>query len=77
MKNTDLISMLYRCMPNSDQIRLQTIDPKEIRFEWRGNHFRVQESLFTEQIDGKLLVGSDLAAMLEMLLKKQLVLDGH
>lgn len=71
-----VISMLARCMPNSEQIDWNSIGDTEIRFTWRSNTFRVStESLFVEECRDSFLVGSDSAALISMLLKKQMVME--
>lgn len=72
-----IITLLQRCMPNADHIKWARILSSELRFAWRGIPFRISvETLLVEEIKGALLVSSDMAALIESLLKKQYILDG-
>lgn len=70
------VSLLTRSMPNAEQIEWSSFGNDEVRFTWRGATFRVSsESYFTEEVDGHTLVGSDKAALIQQLLRKQMTLE--
>jgi hypothetical protein len=60
-----------RVLPCPDQIANDDVpgDPESYRFRWRGNNFRVDKSLFVEEYGDGLLIGSDLAMLLQALLR--------
>jgi hypothetical protein len=67
-----VISCLYRCIPNAEQIEWKEIGMQQLIFEWRGQLFKLQvDSLFVEEKVGDMLHGSNEAALIAMLLKKQ------
>jgi hypothetical protein len=44
-------------------------DPTVVRFSWRGARYRVDERLHVEQMENGCLVGSDLAILMERVLR--------
>jgi len=67
-----IIECLIKGLPNSDQISEITFRGTEyVYFSWRGNNFRVTAlTMSVEEVDGKLVSWSDLAAVIEELLKR-------
>ena len=72
-----LTQLIYRAMPYAEQIRNWNSikDENAIRFEWRGQEFRVTTSLSCDTVRHPFLEGSDIAIILESLLKKQYVAE--
>ena len=59
-------------IPHPGQIRDTQVesDGTTVRFVWRGSQFRIAENLFVEEMQPGLLVRSNLAIVLEALLKR-------
>ena len=71
MTNDELIRIVVSALPHPAQITdWDTRTEGSIRFTWRGNRFRVSDTLFTESVKGEFLCRDDLACLLETLLKK-------
>ncbi len=71
MDKAKLIEIIYAALPYSNQITGVSLDEEDaVRFAWRGYTFRVTVSLFCEEVDGGLLNHSDLALLVETLLKR-------
>jgi cyanate lyase len=58
-------------LPYQDQITNDDVpgDPDSYRFRWRGNYFRVNRKLFVEEYGDGFLRGTDLAILLQALLR--------
>lgn len=71
MSNEKLIMLIYKMLPYSNQVTdLDLQESDAIRFEWRGDYFRVSSGLMVEQIEHSCLVGSNMAIILQALLKE-------
>lgn len=71
-----LISMVYRCIPNAEQIQWIEIGEASLRFSWRGTIYKIWvENHNVDEIRGAMIHGSDSAALISMLLKKQWLLE--
>ena len=71
MDKAKLIEIIYAALPYSSQITGISLDEKEaVTFSWRGHTLRVNENLFCEEVEGNLLSRSDLALLVEALLKR-------
>lgn len=72
----NVVSLVSHCMPSAEQIHWLEIARNGVRFAWRKKSYRVNvETLFVEEISGSLLIGSDEAALIEQLLKKQRTIE--
>lgn len=72
----NIVSWLSRCMPNAEQINWIDITSSLLRFEWRGKNFQITiDNLHTEEFNGQILIGSDEAALIEALVKKQWLME--
>jgi hypothetical protein len=58
-------------LPCPDQISNDDVpgDPESYRFRWRGNNFRVNRRLCVEEYGDGFLKGTDLAILLQALLR--------
>ena len=75
MSNTtksQLVEILIAAVPYPAQIKDLNLDaePDAIRFKWRGNAYRFRPDLGVEEIEGGFLSGSDIAILMEALLKR-------
>ena len=67
-----LIELIFKTMPYSEQIKnLDTSDRDAVRFEWRGQSFRVSVRLSCDSISGLVREGSNISILLGALLEKQ------
>ena len=75
MKTTKekMVEAVYKKLPYSTQIsNLNLSLDGQIRFDWRGNSFRVgTDPVMVEEIKGPILRSSDLALLLETLIKQE------
>lgn len=71
MSKEAIIQLVYRRLPHSAQIKELDITSEQnaIRLDWRGDRFRVSESLMVEQVLPGVLARSNLAICIEALLK--------
>jgi hypothetical protein len=69
MKKEEIILKVCQVIPYPEQIKFVDAEDDCFRFEWRGNVFRVDSDLNTEEIQGSMLVGSNTAILLQKLLK--------
>jgi hypothetical protein len=74
--NSDEIKQLIvDAIPYPNQISGMHVEPWQdgtfaaVRFTWRGTTFRVTDTLGVECVEGRLLVGSNIAIVLERLLE--------
>jgi hypothetical protein len=67
----DIEAAVRRVLPCPDQITNDDVpgDPESYRFRWRGNNFRVGKTLSVEEYGDGSLKGTDLAILLQALLK--------
>ena len=72
MTKEKLVELIYKSLPYSEQIKELdfTSESDAIRFDWRGNRFRVADTLFVEEANNGTLAGSDLAIVIGELLKR-------
>lgn len=71
MKQAGLILLVTKVLPFYNQIsELVLCNDGGIMFTWRGHTFTVSKNLIVEEIEGSLRHGSDLALLLETLIKK-------
>ena len=69
-RNTKLLEQIIQALPYSSQIiDIDLSCLGEVRFTWRTQRFRVTESLMVEEVQGCLLSGSNIAILLESLLR--------
>ena len=67
-----LLEVVTVAVPYSSQLRAWNTQSEEdaVRFTWRGNRYRVSlPSLMVDECDGRMLSGSDIAILMEALLK--------
>ncbi len=65
--NAKALELVLQAVPYPHLIRdidLHT-QPDVLRFTWRGSRYRVGEHLHVEEVDGDVLIGSDLAILME------------
>lgn len=67
-----LMELIIKALPYSEQIKNLDLSGEEnaIRFEWRGDIYRVTFTLFVEEKQGKFLSGTNSALLLEALLTR-------
>lgn len=71
-----IITWLNRSLPNANQVKWIDVGSAFLRFEWRGKKFQINVvSMHVEEFDGRLLVGSNEAALIQALLDKQRTLE--
>ena len=71
MKQTELILTVTRALPHSNQISELTLcDDGGVMFTWRDHTFIVSKNLFVEELKGSIRCGSDLALLVEALIKR-------
>jgi hypothetical protein len=74
----NIVTWLSRCMPNAEQINWIALDADQVRFEWRGAAFRVNAETGTvEEVEGRMLAGTDKAALIQALLMKQWLMESQ
>lgn len=67
----EIVETIYAALPYAHQIReLDLSLPDQVRFNWRGTRFVVNINGSVEESENHCLIGSDLAIMLEQLIKK-------
>jgi hypothetical protein len=72
MNQEQLIELIYRAIPYSNQIR--NIDLSEfevVRFTWRRTRFRVSTTLHVDEVDSPFLRGSNISLLMRTLLQKE------
>ena len=69
MNPEQIIEKVINVIPYPNQIKDIDISNNAVRFTWRDTRFRVSESLMVEEVQGNLLTGSNIAIMLEQLIK--------
>jgi len=73
----NIVSRLARCLPYSEQVEWIDLGSMEMRFQWRGKLFQIRvDSMNVEEVDGRILSGSNEAMLIEALLKKQWLMEG-
>jgi hypothetical protein len=73
-----IVSWLARCLPNAEQVNWLDLGSMDMRFEWRGHKFQVRvETMAVNEINGALTIGSNEAALIEALLKKQWLMEAQ
>lgn len=67
-----LTELIVKALPYPEQIKNlnTTYSADSIRFEWRGNTFKVDTSFYCSELEGELLMGTDKTMLLERLIKK-------
>lgn len=72
MTQPELIELVYVALDEPRAISgLDAVSgSREIRFNWRGHRYRVADSLMVERIEGRMLISDDLAALMELVLKR-------
>lgn len=60
-----IIELLVRAIPYPHQIGHILIGEKDVRFDWRGARYRVDENGHVEEVQGGLLAGSDRAILMQ------------
>ena len=69
-KKEQLVEIIYSSLPYSNEIEnLDLSESDAVRFKWRGNKFRVSQSLMVEEVGNGVLIGSDISILLEKLIK--------
>jgi len=71
MSNSEIFELVLSCLPYATQ--MHDIDlgrDNEIRFTWRGDRFKVSESLHVEECKDGMLMGSTASLLLGELLKR-------
>jgi len=69
MKQEKVIEIIYQAIPYSEQIRNLCLEESNaVRFQWRGNVYRVDEFLHTMTVKDGFLNGNDLAILMETIL---------
>ena len=69
-KKEQLVEIIYSSLPYSNQIEnLDLSESDAVRFKWRGNKFRISQSLMVEEVGNRVLIGSDISILLEKLIK--------
>lgn len=69
--NIGLLEIVLKAVPHAhliSDIDVHT-NPKELRFTWRGHRYVVQDGLHVDESEPGLLVGSDLAILMERVLR--------
>ena len=70
MTNSEIMDLVKKALPYSNQMTDTELDEeKDFRFSWRGDRFRIGDQLNVEQVDGGFLVGSNIAIIIEELIK--------
>lgn len=71
MEKHKILELVLKRLPCSQQIEEidLTSDHDAIRFTWRDDRLRISKSLSVEQVKGSALCGSNLAKVIEQLLK--------
>ncbi len=68
--NVATLEIVLKALPYPHQIHdIDLSQPEVLRFSWRGARYRVDESLRAEEIQGDVLVGSDLAILMRRVLQ--------
>ena len=71
MDKQEVVMRIVQKWPYADQIVSLDwqVEENAIRLGWRGDKFRVSTNLMVEEVEGGCLSGSNLAIVLEALLK--------
>lgn len=77
LTHSKIIELLIKALPYPDQIKDIDISSESgaVRFTWRGNRFRVDGELYTNEANEGFLIGSDLAILLRQCLNQSLLLN--
>lgn len=71
MNNSKIIELVLNALPHSNQINdIDMAEDGVVRFSWRGERFRVSETLHVDQVDGCMLARDNIAIIFQELLKK-------
>jgi hypothetical protein len=72
-----VISLIIAALPYSSHLKhFDTSENGAVRFQWRSDRFRVSvPGLLVEETDGHLLKGSNLAILVEHLIKQRMVYE--
>jgi hypothetical protein len=67
----EALGRILAAIPHPDQVRDIDLgcEGEAVQFSWRGHRFRVPNSLFVVEVEGGTLPRTDLAILLEALLK--------
>jgi len=70
-----IIEAIIKCLPYSDQIKDLDFTSNEnaIYFTWRSTMFKVSKTGHVEEVDGSILIGSDICIIFSELLQRQLL----
>lgn len=71
MKTPQLIELIIRALPYASQIRELEIDESGVRFAWRSQRFRVDNTMNVDTIGDGVLIGDDASILLGELIKKE------
>ena len=71
MKPVQILELVIQAMPNPEHIGRIDVESEDnaVRFSWRGVRFRVSSGLFVEEAHNSMLCGSNLATVVQALLK--------
>jgi len=72
-QNTKILEKVIRAVPYPAQIKEIDLVSEDtaIRFRWRGDVYRVSETLGVETCDRGCLVGSDIAILMQALIQER------
>lgn len=73
-KNTETLELVIHALPYSNQIKNINMDGEEeaIRFDWRGNRYRVSTTSFNvEEVGDGVLSSTSAAILMQKLLKER------
>lgn len=72
MTNDRLLELVIKGLPHPERIQdiNSTSECDAIRFTWRGKHLRVSHNLTVEEFDGHFLRGTEIACLVQMILKE-------
>lgn len=75
MTAENIIVWVVKSLPYSNQIEnLEIESSSAIRFDWRGNRYRVSSHLSVEMVDGSLLHSNDHTMLIETIINKTQVI---
>ena len=72
MTKDKLLEITMKALPYSEQMKnFDTVTESDaVRFTWRSQRFRITTSMVVEVVEGRMLRGSDIAIVLEALIKR-------
>lgn len=71
MNQATLIELLIAALPYPEQIKNIDLEQKtQVRFDWRGNRYRVTTDLGVDEVHGRTLHGTDGAMLMRELLRR-------